>query len=96
MDDTEYVRTSHDEGRVCLCVKTHSPEPEELARHRILPGEFGGTYAEENVAWLCPTAHVNLHERLRSLMATGTQAPYGNRYVRALALKAYDLIEEVN
>lgn len=80
---------------MCPCVRYHSPEPEELAKHRILPGEYGGRYVVDNIAWLCPTTHVNVHERLKQLLDTGTQAPYGNRYTRELAQHGYDLIKEV-
>ena len=59
---------THDEGQRCHCVTDHRPDPLELAKHRILPGEFGGTYAKANVVWLCPTTHVNVHEILRLLL----------------------------
>jgi transcriptional regulator with XRE-family HTH domain len=34
---------------------------ESTQKHRLLPGEFGGTYAPENVVELCPNHHTAVH-----------------------------------
>lgn len=59
---------SHDEGRVCLCVVDHRPDPLELNRHHILPLAAGGGDEPENVVWICPSAHTNVHEILREIV----------------------------
>ena len=89
---------SHDEGRVCLCVAEHRPAPLEFNRHHILPLYLGGPNTEDNTAWLCPTAHTNVHELLRLLMRDGSLtwgqalALYDvpvSRYAFALAHEGY-------
>lgn len=56
---------SHDTLKVCLCVANHNPNPMELHRHHIRPLANGGTDTPDNVVWLCPTTHVNVHELMR-------------------------------
>lgn len=96
------IREQHDGGRICLCMATHRPAPLELVKHRLLPGEHGGTYAEDNVVWLCPTTHVNVHELLRFFVDLGFtpsfyevtalyEAPV-SRYAYQIAAKGHDLI----
>jgi hypothetical protein len=85
----------HDGGRHCQCVAEHRPAPLELNRHHILPLEHGGPDVAGNIAWLCPTAHVNVHELLRLIIARGGRLPWAealelypqqlNRYAYALA-----------
>jgi hypothetical protein len=30
-------------------------------QHRVIPGEWGGTYTDDNVVWLCPNHHAAIH-----------------------------------
>ncbi len=87
---------NHDAAGHCHCVTVHRPVPLELANHRILPGEYGGTYVPENVAVLCPTTHANVHELLRAIVRAGGWLPWSeaqrlnpgrslNRYAFTLA-----------
>lgn len=94
--------TAHDGGRRCRCVAAHSPQPLELNRHHVLPLEHGGPDVESNVVWLCPTAHVNVHELLRLIGRRGGQLSWGeavalypqrlNRYVFGLAHEGWRLM----
>jgi 5-methylcytosine-specific restriction endonuclease McrA len=59
---------NHDGGQVCLCTKNHQPTPLELNAHHIWPKEYGGPSVAANLVWLCPTAHVNVHELLRYMV----------------------------
>ncbi len=43
----------------------------EFQRHHIVPLSMGGSDVETNVRWLCPTAHANVHEMLRMMVAAG-------------------------
>lgn len=62
----------HDYGRTCQCMAEHRPAPLELNAHHIWPLGMGGPDVDSNVAWLCPTAHANVHELLRLLMRDGS------------------------
>lgn len=62
---------SHDTGAVCRCAAEHRPPVLEYQRHHVLPLAMGGPDTPENVVWLCPTAHVNVHEILRLLLRDG-------------------------
>ncbi len=80
----------HDHGRRCPCVADHRPVVNELNRHHIVPLYAGGPDVEANVAWICPTAHVSVHELLRAWDAHDGEPPWSvrarfNRHVRVLA-----------
>lgn len=62
---------NHDVGRFCLCVSDHRPAPLELNAHHVWPLANGGPDVPENIVWLCPTAHTNVHELLRLMMKAG-------------------------
>lgn len=55
---------SHDAAGLCSCVATHVPRPAELHIHHVVPLSWGGPDIATNETWLCPTAHVNVHELL--------------------------------
>ena len=76
----------------CACSSTHAPTVEEFERHHIVPKSEGGKSVAENLVWLCPTAHSNVHKRLRALLVKGKQPPNGNHLVRSIALTAYTAI----
>ena len=61
---------SHDTGQVCACAADHRPAPLELHAHDVYPLYLGGAEHGELV-WLCPTAHVNVHELLRLMIRDG-------------------------
>jgi hypothetical protein len=67
---------SHDAGRVCICVKNHTPEPQELTGHHIHPLGMGGPDVPGNVVWLCPTSHYNVHEVLREWIRYKGEPPW--------------------
>lgn len=84
----------HDHGKSCACVATHTPAPQELNRHHIYPLGEGGTDAPDNVVWLCPTSHVNVHELLREIIRYEGDPPWDIRkrfgpYIRELAYEGY-------
>ena len=62
---------SHDAGRHCDCQAEHRPAPLDLERHHVWPLAMGGPDTAANIEWLCPTAHTNVHEILRTFMAQG-------------------------
>lgn len=62
---------AHDVRAECLCVAEHRPPFLELHLHHVWPQYLGGPDTADNLVWLCPTAHVNVHELLRLLMAYG-------------------------
>lgn len=63
---------SHDNGRTCVCVTVHRPQPVELHAHHVWPKSEGGP-ADGELLWLCPTTHVNVHELWREYdRAAGT------------------------
>lgn len=92
---------SHDSGKKCICAADHHPDPLELERHHIWPLGMGGSDAEENVVWVCPTTHTNIHEILREMVRVITPLPFRwftdryeqpvSRYAYEIALKGYDL-----
>ena len=67
---------SHDGDAVCRCTSDHRPRPLELHAHHVWPLGFGGPDIASNLIWLCPTAHVNVHEILRDLMRLGRLTYY--------------------
>lgn len=88
---------SHDHGQRCLCSQRHQPTPLELARHHILPQENGGPNSADNYVWLCPTAHVNVHELLRLMLAAEgglTWGQVGQVYDVPVSRWAYEVASE--
>lgn len=90
----EIAYTGHDAGQYCLCVAEHRPSPQELHRHHIWPLGMGGPDTEENVVWLCPTSHTNVHELLRAWVKYEGEPPWEIRrffspYIRDLAEQGY-------
>lgn len=86
---------AHDDGQVCVCVADHNPEPRELNRHHIWPKSAGGTDTPENLVWLCPTTHVNVHELERLWFRYEGEPPWEERrrfgpLARDLARRAYE------
>lgn len=87
----------HDTGRRCACVAVHRPQPLELERHHVLPLYLGGADIDENIAWVCPSTHTNVHEVLRRFMRDGSLTwgpalalwPGLNRYAHDLAVRGY-------
>lgn len=59
---------SHDHGKSCLCMTTHRPYPLELNAHHVWPLGMGGPDTANNIVWLCPSAHYNVHELLRHMV----------------------------
>ena len=49
----------------CLCVKWHRPKPLILHAHHVWPLGDGGPDEDENLVWLCPTTHNNVHQLWR-------------------------------
>lgn len=86
---------SHDAGKVCLCVKHHSPKPNELHLHHILPIADGGLDVPDNRTWLCPTTHLaNVHEFYELLKKLVGQVPWEkahhySKFARDLASEGY-------
>lgn len=90
---------SHDKGKRCLCVSDHRPPVLEFIEHHIWPEFMGGPDTEDNLVWLCPTTHYNVHEILRSLVKGGRltywkvrafQLAPVNRYAYQIALDGFD------
>lgn len=89
------TRTGHDVGKYCQCVTNHTPAPQELHRHHVVPLYAGGENAESNLEWVCPTTHANIHELLRAWEKYEGEPPweirkYFNPYVRELARRGYE------
>lgn len=42
--------------------------PLELEHHHIQPQQYDGPSAPENLVWVCPTTHANIHEILREII----------------------------
>lgn len=84
----------------CFCSATHYPDPTELHAHHILPLYLGGDDVVENLVWLCPTGHANVHEMIRLMMKVG-RLTFGemqdsfpqrlNRYLYNMATTGFDL-----
>lgn len=49
---------------------------DELHRHHVWPLSEGGPDTPENLLWLCPTMHVNVHELWRHWKAHGGEPPW--------------------
>lgn len=91
----EVIRTGHDVGEHCACVNNHNPNPMELHQHHIWPMGMNGPDVEDNVVWLCPTSHVNVHELLRAWVKYESKPPWSIRkffspYIRALAAEGFN------
>lgn len=89
----------HDLGEECRCVSNHNPNPMELNRHHIWPLGMGGPDTSDNIEWLCPTTHVNVHELLRAYEKYEGDPPWEIRkhfspFVRTLAARGYILSRE--
>lgn len=52
-------------AKKCLCVANHNPKPRQLHKHHIQPLYLEGPDTSENLIWLCPTAHANVHVLIR-------------------------------
>lgn len=79
----------------CLCVKSHSPLPQELEVHHILPLAWDGPDTKANRLPLCPTTHSNVHRLLRAYVKAKGMPSWAIRsrysvYARALAQRAWD------
>lgn len=95
----EIAYTGHDAGEHCACVGNHNPNPMELHRHHVHPLGEGGPATDDNVVWLCPTSHVNVHELLRAWIRFEGEPPWEIRkhfgpYVRNMAAEGYRLMTE--
>ena len=62
---------SHDHEAKCLCAREHRPDPMEYVEHHVWPKGMGGPDTPDNLVWLCPTTHLNVHEILRRMMKQG-------------------------
>ena len=81
---------------ICLCVKTHSPRPSILHSHHVWPLGEGGPNVKENLLWLCPTTHMNVHELWRVMDklkgdVSPAQLPGYSRYVWAVVRRGWGL-----
>lgn len=65
------IRGHHDRGQTCQCVKAHRPPYMELEHHHIWPIYLGGPNVPENMIWICPQTHTNVHEIIRMFSAAG-------------------------
>lgn len=67
----------------------------ELNHHHVVPKYAGGTDAPENMVWICPTTHANVHELLRAWEKAGGEPAWEVRkhfspFVRELARRGYE------
>lgn len=87
---------SHNEGRRCLCQATHRPAPLEFERHHIWPLGLDGPDTDDNIVWVCPTTHTNIHEILRIFMRFGLVSFYdiGAQYTVPVSKYAYQVAKE--
>lgn len=88
------LREGHDFGKQCVCVSDHNPNPMELNKHHIHPLGMGGADTEDNIVWLCPTSHANVHELLRAWVKNEGEPSWNVRkhfspYVRDIAEDGY-------
>ena len=85
----------HDADQRCVCVADHNPNPMELNRHHVWPLAEGGPDTDDNVVWLCPTSHANVHELLRAWLRYEGRPPWAIRkrfsaYIRGLAESGFE------
>lgn len=97
MSAQEIAYTGHDAGQYCNCVGSHNPNPMELHRHHIWPLGEGGPATDDNVVWLCPTSHVNVHELFRAWIKYEGEPPWEIRkffgpFIRELAARGYQMM----
>lgn len=86
---------SHDSEGACVCCSDHNPNPMELHRHHVWPKYYGGPDIPENLVWVCPTTHVNVHELLREYEKAGGRPSWEiekrfGPYTRKLALMGWE------
>jgi hypothetical protein len=62
----------------CRCVKQHHPAATSLDAHHVWPEGHGGPTVPENLVWLCPTCHRNVHEILDTWARAGAPHPIGH------------------
>lgn len=79
----------------CLCVATHRPKPNILHSHHVWPLGEGGPNVRDNLLWLCPTTHMNVHELWRLMDKHAGAVPSEllqpfSRYVRAVVRRGWD------
>lgn len=85
---------SHSHGAVCLCVAEHRPAPLDGEFHHVWPLGMGGPDVEENLTFLCPTAHTNVHAILRLHVKADrvlTWTEVGARFEEPVSRYAYSL-----
>ena len=89
METPEY----HSE-EVCRCVGTHTPQPGHPEKHHIWPLGTGGPDTPENIIWVCPTTHTNVHllegdwRRAKGEPSWDLRRRYSH-FTRELARRAY-------
>lgn len=86
---------SHDAGVTCVCVADHRPNVDEHEKHHIWPLGRGGPDTPENLVWLCPTTHMNVHTLERAWWKAKGSPSWDvrkrfNYYTRELARRAYE------
>lgn len=86
---TEPLTAAPTGDRLCPCVDRHSPVPRELHRHHVWPLGEGGPDVAENLRWLCPSTHSNVHRLWREYAKLRTTPPWAvlrqyNAYTRQL------------
>jgi hypothetical protein len=98
------IERHHDSGASCACSSEHRPAPLEFEWHHIRPLYLGGSdtptgVLDQNGIWLCPTAHMNVHELLRLILKASREITYNefialydppvNKYCYTIALTGY-------
>lgn len=80
----------------CHCVDRHNPVVMHLVRHHVIPLSAGGEDTDDNVTWLCLTAHADVHQLVREYERFGGMPPwqgvrwYYVKYLRELARIAWE------
>lgn len=79
----------------CVCVGKHVPLPNLLNAHHKVPKYYGGHDTDDNLVWLCPTTHVNVHALLREYdrnkgIPHGSIRKHYSMYVQDLAGYAWE------
>jgi len=64
---------AHDTAAACECVAEHRPPVLEHERHHRFPLGMGGTDDPDNLVFVCPTAHANIHELLSLMVKAGRE-----------------------
>lgn len=91
---------AHDTDQHCHCVSEHKPTPLELTAHHIWPMGMGGPDKPDNIVWVCPSTHYNIHELLRTMVKQNAHLPFSyftdrydvpvSRYAYKVALDGYN------